>query len=266
MKSRNCIPLDTPELTTRIAGGKAAALASLMAAGAPVPAGFVVPAGTTHASVDARQTDILASFDALDARFVAVRSSAVAEDGTHASWAGQLETVLGVTRTTLIDAIHACLNSATSDHATAYAKLHHSAGEVAVIVQQLVQARVAGVMFTANPVTGDTNQLCVEAVAGLGETLVQGLATPESWTLAKQEGNVLSHSNPFQPTQLIIESSGTREVPNTLEAPYLSAQKLSELVGLGATIEQHFGRPQDIEWVLEDNQLYILQSRPITTL
>lgn len=195
-------------------GGKAAALGELIRLGVPVPPGFVIPAGSFNEPADPAYADALdAAFDSLGTSYVAVRSSAVAEDGAAASWAGQLQTTLGVTFVDLPSAIAECQSSANTQHARAYATVHNSAGAVAVIIQRMVEARCAGVMFTANPVTGNQSEIIIEAVAGLGELLVQGSATPESWHVTKATGDVTSHTPNFQDQVIQIVPMGLQTLP-----------------------------------------------------
>jgi rifampicin phosphotransferase len=240
-------------------GGKAAALSELAAVGLPVPPGFAITTAAFRAGASAGLTRaILEAFDALGAARVAVRSSAVAEDAEDASWAGQLESYLGINRAGLMRAVQGCWASATAPRARAYAAARPTsaaaahgklpAGAVAVLVQAMVPATHAGVMFTADPITGDTTKLVIEAVPGLAETLVQGSVTPELVTLNKATGALLEHH------------------PSPASGAGLAAAQLAGLVALARRIEAHFGRPQDIEWAAVGDQLFVIQSRPITTL
>lgn len=227
----------------KLVGGKAKALGKLMRAGFNVPGGFVV---TTKASTDLKP--VLEKFDLLRADKVAVRSSAVAEDGANDAWAGQMDTFLNVTRDKLLDKIQACFESAKSDRAQAYAKEKNiNAGKVAVIVQKMVPAEISGVAFSAHPVTGSLNQIVIEAVKGLGEKLVSGTATPDTYVMDKKN-------------QSLIEKHLPRKEQHLPEA------KLQELSQVVMKIEELFGFPVDVEWAYSNGQLFILQSRPITTL
>ena len=174
--------LDIIVVDTGLAGASAAAsLGELITAGLHVPDGFVITTNAYNAQNDV--STIIAeaerTFDSLSLDRVAVRSSAVGEDAGDSSWAGQLDTVLNVTREGLKDAIEHCWQSMQSSRAQAYAKDNNISKDeqsVAVVIQKMVDADVAGVAFTVNPVNGDQNQLIIEAIYGLGELLVQGNA------------------------------------------------------------------------------------------
>lgn len=224
-----------------LVGGKAASLGEMTKANFPVPLGFVI---TTEAQGVINEDEIFKAFDLLDSEKVAVRSSAVAEDSSQASWAGQLETYLNVSREDLIYKIKDCWRSIKSERAQSYAARQNLLGEqllVAVAVQKMVKSKTAGVMFTANPVTNDRKEIVIESIAGLGEALVQGLVTPDSFVVDKES--------------LEIKHNGSQD------------QKIKELAKIGKAIEDHFGNPQDIEWAIDKKgKIWILQSRPITTL
>lgn len=244
--------LDKGDVT--LVGGKAASLGKLLKAKTLVPPGFVI---TTEAykkyfreglPVKLRD-EIFNAFDNLGAQKVAVRSSAVAEDSSTASWAGQLESYLNVARDDLIDRIHDCWNSIHSERALAYAgRLGISEEEllVGVVIQKMVNSEISGVMFTVNPVNKDVSELMIEAAPGLGEAIVQGAVTPDNFVLDKKTLKIKSKAL----------AAGSE----------LSDNKLKAIAKLGVEIENRFGSPQDIEWALEKRKIYILQSRPITTL
>lgn len=236
-------------------GGKGASLGELAKAGFPVPSGFVV---ITEAFKNFREQEfsedfkeqIFKVFDELSAPRVAVRSSAVAEDSPKASWAGQFETFLNVGRVELLGKIRDCGNSAQSERARAYAAQQGVKPEkilVAVVVQKMVDSQVSGVMFTVNPVTKDENEVIIEAAPGLGEDVVQGKITPDNFKVDKE--------------RLDIKSKDIHAESN------LQDSKVKELAELGVRIENHYGFPQDIEWAIDSSgEIWILQSRPITTL
>lgn len=226
---------------SKLIGGKAVALARLINAGFKVPEGFVV------LSLE-NEDDVLAEFDKLDARKAAVRSSAAAEDGAKDAWAGQFDTFLNITRNELIDKISSCFDSVNSERAKAYAKDKKiQAGKVAVIVQKMVPAKISGVAFSANPVSKDLDQIVIEAVKGLGEKLVSGTASPDTYVVNKKSAKIIQE-----------HLAGNR--------PKLQAQQLEEIVQTVGKIERLFGFPIDVEWAYAGGQLFILQSRPITTL
>lgn len=207
--------------------------------------------------------------------FVAVRSSVVGEDGVSDSFAGQMDTFLFVRgEDEILAAIKRCWASAFSDRALMYRhmkRLDLLGVDIAVVIQEMIVPEVSGVMFTADPRTGDRNTILVSATYGAGEGIVSGaldtdtfLVDKSSWAI-KQE---LVH----KPTQIVFDASrglGTCEgaVPVELQdAPSLSEDVARELARLGLDIERGYGLPQDIEWALRDGRLHILQTRPITNL
>lgn len=256
-----------------LVGGKAASLGEMTKAGLPVPAGFVVTTDGFRAGMSAElHQQIIIAFEELGAPRVAVRSSAVAEDSSSASWAGQLDTYLNVAKDGVITAIEDCWRSIESSRAKHYAD-EHSVSQadraVAVVVQAMVESEISGVMFTANPVSGNRSELMIEAVYGLGEMIVQGLATPESIVLNKTDGRVVSRSKHRQAKQLVYKAGRNVEqaVPAALrDVDILSDQQLQQLAELAEKIENYYTSPQDIEWAFADLHLFVVQSRPITTL
>lgn len=258
-------------------GGKGASLGEMSRAGIPVPPGFVVTAEAfnqfyyTELPVDVIE-QIYAAFDALGAERVAVRSSAVAEDSISASWAGQLESYLNTTRDQLIDNIRLCWNSIRSERALSYGTykgIDESQMIVAVVVQKMVDSESSGVMFTANPVTKNRSEIMIEGGFGLGEVIVQGMITPDNFIIDKDSLEITSKSIESQEMKLIYRDSENKEVeiPQHLQSePALTDEQVKTLATLGKKIEDHYGTPQDIEWALEKNEFYIVQSRPITTL
>lgn len=269
-----------------IAGGKGASLGEMARAGIPVPPGFVVTVDAFKAFSESDfpkelEEEILQAFDRLwqpsfakatAGERVAVRSSAVAEDSTKASWAGQLETYLNVSRDGLIESIRKCWDSIESERALSYASDKNLSKEdlaVAVVVQRMVDSDVSGVMFTVNPVTEDPNELMIEATFGLGELLVQGEITPDNFLIRKNDLKVINTDIQVKEKKLIFQDGKNVEVELSEEEEgrrTLTNEQIKELAALGVKIEKHYGKPQDIEWALENGRLYILQSRPITTL
>lgn len=232
-----------------LVGGKGAALGELTNAGFSVPPGFVI---TTDAKNEIKEPEIFAAFQVLGAEKVSVRSSAVAEDSSSASWAGQLETYLNVTKENLMDSIKKCWQSINSDRVRSYIKDQNLSADqlkVAVVVQTMVKAQSAGVMFTVNPVSADKNEMMIESVLGLGESLVQGEVTPDNFIISKSKMEIIAKDL------------------QKIEDPSVSDENIMKLVEIGKKIEEYYGRPQDIEWAIDqENKIWILQSRPITTL
>lgn len=246
-------------------GGKAAALAQALRAGLPVPPGFALAWDAAIADKDLdRFADLLAGP-------VAVRSSAVDEDSARASFAGQHGTKLGVVgRAALHDAIAAVRASGAAAHALDYRQRMNlqAQARVGVVVQRMIAAEIAGVLFTRNPLSG-AHEILIEAVSGLGEMLVGGRATPVQYRL-DTEGGLLASTPGHQPQALRLDADGrARECARTqaeLDARLLSPAQLRALFDLGRRCEQVFGSAQDLEWAWAGGRLYLLQSRPITAL
>lgn len=213
-------------------------------------------------------------FKKLGAKFVAVRSSATAEDSKTASWAGELETYLFVTKDNLLEQVKTCWSSLFTARAIFYRhekKLLDTKVSVAVVVQKMVDSEISGITFTVHPVTEDQNHMIIEAGYGLGESIVSGSITPDSYVIDKKDELILDVSIQKQEKMMIIKSAkgGLKwsKVPKAKqEKQKLSGPKIMELAELCIRIEKHYKHPQDIEWALEAGKLYILQSRPITTL
>lgn len=215
---------------------------------------------------------LLSQFDSLDAPFVAVRSSATAEDSAVASWAGELDTFLNTTRETYIGNIKRCWASLFSPRAIFYRlenKLEDADVLVAVVVQKMVESDVAGVMFTVHPVIKDPNQMIIEAGLGLGEMLVSGQITPDSYIVAKDSVALMDMNIGDQRKRMDRDAKGSNQVTDCGDkgsAQKLTADQITEIAKLGKSIEEHYGFPCDIEWAIENGSVYITQSRPITTL
>jgi pyruvate,water dikinase len=204
---------------------------------------------------------------------VAVRSSATAEDLPEMSFAGQMETYLNVCGgANVLGAVKRCWGSLWTARALSYRAQHGIRPEdvsIAVVVQQLVPADVAGVLFTANPMTGARDQMMLNAARGLGEAIVGGQVTPDTIVVAKQTGALVSQEITRKEVMTVLVSGGTREEPVPAEKrtrPALQPAQVAELVRLGAKIEQLYGQPMDIEWAMCQQRIFILQARPITAL
>lgn len=200
---------------------------------------------------------------------VAVRSSATAEDLPEASFAGQQETFLNIKGwKEVIESTQKCWASLFGARAIYYRQqqgFDHFKVGIAVPIQLMVQSEVSGIMFTVNPLSNNKDQLSIEAAYGLGETVVSGTITPDQYLVSK---NGLKIENKY-----IVEQTWqlTKEGRLKISRDYQKAQKLSnkkivELATLGLKLEKHYNKPQDIEWGMEKGKLYILQTRPITTL
>lgn len=212
-------------------------------------------------------------FKKLGAAFVAVRSSATAEDSSEAAWAGQLDSFLNTTKKNLLENVKRCWASLFTPRAIFYRfekGLHKQKISVAVVVQKMVQSEVSGIAFSVHPVTEDRNQLIIEAGLGLGEAVVSGQITPDSYVVEKTPRRIIDKNVSEQERGLFRQEAGGNVWEN-IPAASGAAQKLSdkqilELAELVLRIENHYGFPCDIEWALEGGKFYITQSRPITTL
>jgi pyruvate,water dikinase len=255
-------------------GGKALGLARLAAAGLPMPPGFCLPTAV-HRRLRGRSLreepdlvrEIAATYQWLGSGAVAVRSSAVAEDGSAASFAGQQETVLGVCGAEAVcAAIERCWASAETDRAAAYRR-QRGLTEVpvmAVIVQQLVEAESAGVLFTRDPLDPQGRLMLVEAAWGLGDAVVSGRVSPDRFHLDRDTGRVVERQVERKPVQSTV--NGPAAVPpEKQDQPSLTDGQLAELAALGRRVEELFGGPRDVEWAWAQGKFWLLQARPITT-
>jgi pyruvate,water dikinase len=204
---------------------------------------------------------------------VAVRSSATAEDLPEASFAGQQDTYLNIQGIqAILKAVQKCWASLWTARAIAYRARQNIAPEqvaLAVVVQELVPAEAAGVMFTVNPVNGKRGELMITAAWGLGEAVVSGAVTPDTLTVDKTTGHILRRETAAKQVMTVRTETGTADqgVPAARKkAPVLSDRQVSDLAGYGSRIEALYGTPMDIEWALEAGKFAILQARPVTAL
>lgn len=318
-----------------VAGGKGAGLGDLIAAGLPVPPGFVITtdayrevvarngiqgailAAQEHAhtsdpaSLEAAASTIGAYFEAatippdLEERIVlayaelaatagevrratctpdgacdsypqvavAVRSSATAEDLEGASFAGQQETFLNIVGTTdLLAAIRRCWASLWSGPAIAYRRregIEAPDVALAVVVQVLVPADSAGVLFTADPVTGRRDHVVIDATWGLGEALVAGQVTPDHLVIDKATGGSVREQIADKRVMTVRRAHGVETVamePGRRTTPVLDEAQVGQLLAIARTIEAHTGRPSDVEWVSHEGRIHLTQARAITAL
>jgi pyruvate,water dikinase len=204
---------------------------------------------------------------------VAVRSSATAEDLPEASFAGQQETYLNIRGVeAVLEAVKQCWASLWTARAISY-RLKNGIDQegvaLAVVVQELVSAEAAGILFTANPVNGKRDELVINAAWGLGEAVVSGAVTPDTLTVKKETGKVLQRETAEKALMTVRTQTGTAEVPvpdPQKKKAVLSGAQAAELAGLGVRIEGYYGQPMDVEWALAGGKFYILQARPITAL
>lgn len=232
-----------------LAGGKGGMLARMYQAGYPIPEGFVVlPSAFQQGKLNGESwNEILASLNAIRKKnkeaLFAVRSSALSEDSAAASFAGEFETVLNVeTDDAIREAIYAVYRSRESERVKAYSSVQgmEQSHQIAVVIQLMVQSQISGVLFTADPITGSFQSMTGNYVHGLGEQLVSGEANAYDFRLTRPKGRY----------------KGPAEFEKYAAKLYQYAVKL----------EKELGKPQDIEWAVADGKLYLLQSRPITTL
>ncbi|WP_030916490.1 PEP/pyruvate-binding domain-containing protein [Streptosporangium amethystogenes] len=305
------LPLDDEAADLALAGGKGASLARLVRAGLPVPGGFHVTtdayrdfvsrdglndqimaavSGTPPEEASrhiaalfaARQmpAETAAEIRAAHARLgadvpVAVRSSATAEDLPDMSFAGQQDTYLNVRADALLDAVGRCWASLWTARAIAYRAANgvpHDGVALAVVVQELVEADAAGVLFTANPVTGARDQVVINASWGLGEAVVGGQVTPDTVVIAKTAGatgEIVEEHVGDKTVMTVRTPGGTREesVPEELRRRrVLDREQALRLARLATEIEKLYGTAMDVEWARRDGAFLVLQARPITRL
>ena len=220
---------------------------------------------------------------------VAVRSSATAEDLPGATFAGQQETYLNVIgEAALLDAVRSCWASLWLPRSIAYRQrqgIDHRTVKLAVVVQELVDAEVAGVLFTANPITGARDELVIDASPGLGEAVVSWMVTPDHHVLKKGTWAIVERQigrrevvirpaaggGTAQTAHPAAEASGARctacgAAAEPASQPALSEEALREIAQVGEAIERHYGTPQDVEWAWASGRCYVLQARSITAL
>jgi pyruvate,water dikinase len=295
-----------------VVGGKAASLGELTAAGLPVPSAFVVTADTYRSFIEASgideelfaavdidsedsqelataaeraqeliletdtppsvREDLLAAYDEMGDSDVAVRSSATAEDLPDASFAGQQETFLNVSRVDLLDRVKECWASLFTQRAIYYRQeqgFSHTDVDIAVVVQEMVDAEKSGVMFTSHPSTGAPTAI-LEAAWGLGEAVVSGAVSPDNYVVDRENGEIEDVTVADKKVMCVRGEDGEtieRSVPEEKRTErVLSADEINRLLAVGEQVEEHYGEPQDVEWAIDDDTVYVLQSRPITTI
>lgn len=287
-----------------LAGGKGANLGELVRAGFPVPPGFVVTTAAYRAvlgesgvgeslaalvEADAPGSemrhlfsatripgqlrgDIAAAYAALGSGPVAVRSSATAEDLPGAAFAGQQDTYLNVVgESAVMQAVVDCWASLWTERAISYRRrqgIDPAGVAMAVVVQEMVQADTAGVMFSANPVTGERHEVVIDAGQGLGEAVVSGEVTPDRYVL-DPTGALRSFSpggNGMAAGRAGMDGVEATASGTAQSRPGLSQEQLAELVRLAVRAQDHFGCPQDVEWAIARGHVCLVQARPITAL
>ncbi len=257
-----------------VVGGKGLSLGLLARAGLPVPPGFCVTSAVHRRhrgqNVGAQPVaeQIRSAYQRLGEGAVAVRSSATAEDGAVTSFAGQQETILGVSGAeALCAAIDRCWASLDTDRARAYRR-HQGVDEtglaMAVVVQRLVNAEAAGVLFTRNPLDPAGQTMLVEASWGLGESVVSGKVMPDRFRLDFATGQVLERTIATKTQQ--ITGAGQEAVAAEKQGiACLDDASLAQLADLGRQVEAFYHGPRDVEWAWAEGRFWLLQARPITT-
>ena len=222
---------------------------------------------------------MLNAFNSLDCSLAAVRSSATMEDSITASFAGQQNTYLNIrTAAEFIDALMNCWASLYEPRTIKY-RFEKGLGELpietGVVVQSMINSDVSGVIFTLDPVTGNSETVTIEAIYGLGEPLVSGEITPDLYIVEKESGHIHKQIISEQTWMLKANDDYSPNQPNNIQVsidqsaqkiPKLSGAQISQLTQTAISIDNYYGLPQDIEWAICENTLYILQTRPITTV
>ncbi len=236
--------------------------------GTPMPKDIEIEIKKNYAKLGSNRIGWLTSSEDI---YVAIRSSATAEDLPEASFAGQQETYLNVVgKDTVVETVQKCWASLFTERATYYRKKNNfptSQVGIAVVVQKMVNSESSGVMFTADP-TGDTTKIIIEAAYGLGEVVVGGQITPDHYEL-NNKFKIMEKKLAEQEWMLIRAGKGNKkeDVPRQKKGKQkISDKHIIELGKIGKQIEGHYKAPQDIEWAFENDALYIVQSRAITTM
>ncbi|MDG4798307.1 PEP/pyruvate-binding domain-containing protein [Micromonospora sp. WMMD1082] len=261
-RRESLVLIDLADAEPAMSGGKAAVLARLLGAGLPIPPGFVVPIAAYEQAVDGPSAELVneiaQALPRIGGGYVAVRSSATSEDTAHATAAGQHDTFLGVRGPDQVaDAVRRCWASLRSERAVAYWRRQGDPGSptIAVLVQRLVDADVAGVMFTGDDVR-------LEASWGLGESVVSGHVTPDSWVVS---GDAVTRRTLGTKTTRIDRTVAREVEPADRDRFCLTDDEVTRLARLGRQIADLLGGPQDIEWAIADSRVWILQARPVTS-
>ncbi|PJA42824.1 phosphoenolpyruvate synthase [Candidatus Woesebacteria bacterium CG_4_9_14_3_um_filter_39_10] len=204
---------------------------------------------------------------------VAVRTSATAEDMPKTSFAGMGETILNVKgEANLLEAVKRCWASLFTARSIFYRvenKIPHEKVKISVIVQKMIQSSVSGVIFSIDPVTNEKDKIVIESVWGLGEMIVQGSVTPDRYVVQKETFKILSKEISEQEVQLIKIGTETKEVKvlkHVQDRQKITDEEIIKLAKYADRLQKHYYFPQDIEWAKEKNKLYIVQTRPVTTL
>ncbi|QNU66756.1 phosphoenolpyruvate synthase [Ruminiclostridium herbifermentans] len=292
MKEKILFFTDINKNMVELVGGKGANLGEMTQAGFPVPPGFCI---TTEVYNDFISDIDLNGLDAEQAQeklisaplpdyfsellnsaltkfepdtLFSVRSSATAEDLLFASFAGQQDTYLNVPANDIEQAVCKCFASLYTERAIEYRKKNNiEKASMCVIVQQMVFSDASGILFTADPISGKRHVEIIEAGFGLGEAMVSGKVTPDRYSYNKKKGTLIERTISYKKIAVLpLKNGGTVTANINSAKQVLQFPQIKELFDLGEKLEQHFGMPQDVEWAIQDNKIYILQTRPITSL
>jgi len=271
---------DPKSFDAGLVGGKAANLSRLARMYHRVPDGFSLPVTVMDEAhpldlrdeITAAISDLMACHG-LNEFIAAVRSSAVDEDGATASFAGQHETYLNIVGAdAILQAVTRCWESARSERALEYRRqqgLSIAHVQIAVLVQQLIVSDVSAVVFSANPITGNRDEIMINASWGLGESIVGGTVTPDTFIVRKSDLAIISRTIADKQHMTVSTPGGTHEVdvPRFLRnTTSLNDEQVIEMAKLALTLEVTMEHPVDVECAYAGGELYLLQCRPITTL
>ena len=293
---------------TDIAGGKGASLGELTNAGIPVPPGIVITTKVFNNFLSENkliqvlqslikneddfditsqkirnlieeqiftekyQKELLEKLQLFPSNFYAVRSSATAENGTYNSFAGQLDSFLNISAEHVPDLVKKCWGSLFSPRALFYQKhnkIDQSNVSVAVVVQKMIDSKISGIAFTANPINKNHSEIVIEAGFGLGEAIVSGQITPDDYIISKENLQII-HKNIQKQNEKIVRNGKKTEIKkvekNMQGKQKLTNKQIIELAQICLKVEDIYQKPMDIEWAFDGTQFFITQARPITTL
>lgn len=215
------------------------------------------------------ENQIIKNYSILDSKYVAVRSSATSEDGKEHAWAGTLETFLNVDKNNIIECVKKCWCSIFKPRALFYRIKNENKSDiaVAVVVQEMIQSEISGVAFSINPTNNEKNEIIIEAVLGLGETIVSGTVTPDTYIINKGRNEIIEKKIRVQKNKLVqVKNENEYVLVQNGSMQKLNDNMILELSSLVEKIERLYGLPVDVEWGIQNNKIYILQCRPITTV
>ena len=251
---------------------KWASLWEMMNAWLPIPNGFVLTTNAYWKDSKERENDVLQAFDELDTKFVAVRSSWTKEDWVDDSFAWQFDTYLFVTRENLIEKIKECHDSVNSERIISYCNykwIDRKSIKVAVAIQKMVNSDSAWVCFTVNPVSQNYNEIMIDAWFWVWEAVVSWMITPDNYIVNKKTWEIKKNISQQAKKLVLSDKWWTEEVEITeveQNEQKLSDENIKKLSELAVKIENHYWKPMDTEWAVENWELFMLQARPITTI